>query len=125
LISLSLDLALIAARAASSKTLESTVILDVGDLIAITDYFVVTSGRNDRQVRAIVDEVSKQLKAAGLGPARQEGLTDNKWVLLDYGDIVVHVFDHEAREYYSLERLWSDAKSVVFDEVLVSGDARH
>ncbi len=100
-------------------------ILDVGDLIAITDYFVVTSGRNDRQVRAIVDEVSKQLKAAGLGPARQEGLTDNKWVLLDYGDIVVHVFDHEAREYYSLERLWSDAKSVVFDEVLVSGDARH
>ena len=96
--------------------MEPTTLLDVGEIISITDYFVVSAGRNDRQVRAIVDEVSRQLRAAGAGPPRQtEGLSDSKWVLLDYGDFVVHVFDNEARAFYGLERLWGDAAAVTFE----------
>lgn len=119
---MSLELACVAARAAASKTLEETVLLDVGDLIGITDYFVVTAGRNDRQVRAIVDEVTKQVREAGGGSVRQvEGLAAATWVLLDFGDLVVHVFDAEARAYYDLERLWADAPRVRFDLELSSG----
>lgn len=119
---MSLELACVAARAAGSKTLEETVLLDVGDLIGITDYFVVTAGRNDRQVRAIVDEVTKQVREAGGGSVRQvEGLAAATWVLLDFGDLVVHVFDAEARAYYDLERLWADAPRVRFDLELSSG----
>jgi ribosome-associated protein len=113
---LSLELALAAARAASAKTLERTVVLDVGDHLAITDYFVVTSGRNERQVRGIVDEVARQVRAAGGGRPRLEGLEAGQWVLLDFGSFVVHVFGAEAREFYSLERLWSDARPVPFGE---------
>lgn len=99
--------------------------LDVGELIAITEHFVITSGRNDRQVRAIVDEVGRQLRAAGSGPARQvEGLSDGKWVLLDYGDFVVHVFDSESRQFYALERLWADAKQVAVEDEMASGAVR-
>ena len=114
---MSLDLAILAARAAASKTLEETVVLDVGPLIAITDYFVITSGRNDRQVHAIVDEVSRQVREAKGGSVqRSEGLGDANWVLLDYGDFVVHVFDVTSRLTYSLERLWADAPRVSLDE---------
>ena len=119
---LSLELAEVAARAASSKTLEQTVVLNVGDLIGITDYFVVTSGRNDRQVRAIVDEVTKAVREAGGGSVRQvEGLAAATWVLLDFGDVIVHVFDGEARAFYDLERLWGDAPRVAFDLELSTG----
>lgn len=108
---------LIAARAASAKTLEETVALDVGDLIGITDYFVITAGRNDRQVRAIVDEVSRQVREQTGATVRQsEGLESMSWVLLDYGDFVVHVFDLESRSLYALERLWADAPRVALDE---------
>ena len=116
---MTLEHAVIAAKAASSKTMEDTVVLDVGDLLGITDFFVVTSGRNDRQVRAIVDEVSMKVREAGGGPVRQtEGLDSATWVLLDFGDFVVHVFDAEARSYYGLERLWSDAPRVDWDDQL-------
>ena len=114
-ISLSLESAVVAAQAASSKTLEPTSILDVGDLIGITDHFVISAGRNDRQVRAIVEEVQKQLRDNFNLRVRQvEGQGDNKWVLLDYGDFVVHVFDNESRDMYQLERLWADAKRIPF-----------
>lgn len=109
---MSLRLAIAAARAASAKTLEDTSVLDVGDLIAITDYFVITGGRNDRQVRAVVDEVQRTVRAEGGTLLRSEGLDDLRWVLLDYGDFLVHVFDGEARSYYGLERLWADAAQV-------------
>lgn len=108
-IPLSLRLAITAAKAASAKTLEDTCLLDVGDLIAITDYFVVTGGRNDRQVRAVVDEVQRAVRAGGGKLFRSEGLDDLRWVLLDYGDFLVHVLDADARAYYGLERLWADA----------------
>jgi ribosome-associated protein len=118
---LSLEATLIAARAASAKTLEDTVVLDVGDLIGITDYFVVTAGRNDRQVRAIVDEISRQVREQTGATVRQsEGLESMSWVLLDYGDFVVHVFDHEARSLYALERLWADAPRIPLEQEVPS-----
>jgi ribosome-associated protein len=115
---LTLSNALVAAAAASAKTLETTVVLDVGDLIGITDYFIITAGRNERQVRSIVDEVSQRLRElAGLSVRQVEGLEGSQWVLLDYGDFVVHVFDTAARSLYSLERLWADAPRVAADNV--------
>ena len=119
-----LNLHLIAAEAAASKTMESTVVIEVGPLIGITDFFVVTGGRNDRQVRAIVDEVTSRVRAAGGGSVRRvEGLQAATWVLLDYGDFVVHVFDAEAREYFALERLWADAPRVEWEGQLSSEGA--
>jgi ribosome-associated protein len=110
---LSLDSVFVAAGAASSKTLDETVVLDVGDLLGITDHFVITSGSNVRQVRTIAEEVELRVKAQGGGSPRYvEGLDDARWVLLDYGQFVVHVFLDEARHYYNLERLWADAPRV-------------
>ncbi len=123
---MSLDFARLAADAAVAKTLEETIILDVSELIGITEYFVVTAGRNERQVRSIVDEIGLRCRNAGLGPPRQiEGLKDGTWVLVDYGSFVVHVFDAKAREYYSIERLWSDAERIPLDFELsaVANDA--
>jgi ribosome-associated protein len=99
----------IAARAAADKLGTDTVVLEVGEVLSIVEYFVVTSASNTRQVRTIAEEVEDQIKAAdGPGPIRTEGLDDGHWVLLDYGDVVVHVFLDETREFYDLERLWSD-----------------
>lgn len=119
-----LALAVAAARGASAKTLEETILLDVGDLLGITDYFVVTGGRNDRQVRAIVDEIGRTVRDAGGTTVRRvEGLTEAQWVLVDYGSFVVHVFDIEARERFGLERLWADAPRVGWEPVLTQGAA--
>lgn len=107
----------VAARAAAAKKGEGTIVLDVGDILAITGTFVITSGTNPRQVRAIVDAVEAAVKAAGGGPPlRTEGLDDARWVLLDYGDFVVHVFLDEARAYYELERLWADVPRLAWDQ---------
>ena len=106
-----------AARAASAKGGEDTVILEVGRILAITDAFVITSGRNSRQVRTIAEEVEERLKAdGGISPLRVEGLGDTQWILIDYGDLVVHVFLDETREFYDLERLWSDAPRVAWED---------
>ncbi len=104
---------LVAARAADAKSGEATVVLAMGDLLGVTEAFVVTSGRNTRQVKTIVDEVERQVKMAGArSPVRVEGLTDAYWVLMDYGDFLVHVFLDEARAFYDLEHLWTDAPRV-------------
>jgi ribosome-associated protein len=119
---LSLELAIVAANAAADKTDDETLLLDVGGQIAITDYFVITSARNDRQVRAVLDAVGEQVRAAGGAPPRQvEGLGDLRWVLMDYGSFVVHVFHAEAREFYGLERLWADAARVDLEPALAGG----
>jgi ribosome-associated protein len=105
----------VAARAADDKKGAQIVVLDVGDIIGITDAFVITSAPNTRQVRTIVDEVERQLnEQAGVKPRTVEGLDDASWVLLDYGDLVVHVFLEETREFYGLERLWADAGRVAW-----------
>jgi ribosome-associated protein len=99
----------VAARAADDKQGTDTMVLQVGQVLAITDAFVITSGANARQVRTIAEEVEEKVKAAGPSPLRTEGLDDARWVLLDYGDFVVHVFLDEVRRFYDLERLWADA----------------
>jgi ribosome-associated protein len=99
-----------AAQAASAKGGDETVVLEVGSLLGITDAFVISSGRNRRQVLTIADEVEAQVRrAGGPSPLRVEGRDDAGWVLLDYGDFVVHVFLDEVRQFYDLERLWADA----------------
>lgn len=95
-------------RAAADKKAGDLVVLDVGDLLSITDYFVICSGTSDRQVRTIVDEVQSKLREAGTRPLRTEGEAGGGWVLIDYGEFVVHVFTEETRAYYDLERLWKD-----------------
>jgi len=107
----------LAAGAAASKKAIDPVVLAVGDVLAITDHFVITSGSNTRQVRTIAEEVERQItEDGGPKPLRTEGLDDLRWVLLDYGDFVVHVFLDEARRYYELERLWSDVPRVAWTE---------
>ena len=109
--------AVLAARTADDKQGRGTVILEVGSVLAITDYFVVTSGRNARQVRTIAEEVERAIKeAGGPGPLRVEGLSDLTWVLLDYGDVVVHVFDEETRRFYDIERLYRDVPVIEWAE---------
>ena len=108
--------AILAAQAASSKKALDPIVLAVGDVLAITDFFVVVSGTNPRQVRTIADEIEEQVRdAGGPSPLRIEGLDDLHWVLVDYGEFVVHVFLQETREYYELERLWSDVPRVEWE----------
>jgi ribosome-associated protein len=112
----SVDLACVAARAASEKQGEDVVVLDVRELITITDYFVIASGTSDRQVKTIAEEVRKALKERGVKPVRVEGEAGSRWVLLDFVDLVVHVFHQDERDYYRLERLWVDAPRVGWEE---------
>jgi ribosome-associated protein len=87
-------------------------VLDVRDVTTFTDYFVITTGANARQIQAIADEIVKQLKQAGELPSSLEGYDNAEWVLIDYGDFVVHIFSPKTRVYYDLERLWRDARPV-------------
>ena len=107
---------MLAARAASSKQGEAVVILDVRELITITDYFVIASGASDRQLDTIADEVVRELKKSETRPVRKEGDPATRWILLDYVDFVVHVFHEEEREYYRLENLWRDAPVVEWQD---------
>jgi ribosome-associated protein len=99
-------------------------VLEVGDVLVVADEFVIVSASNDRQVKAIVDDVERAVDAVGYGkPLRVEGLDDRHWVLIDYGDVVVHVFLEETRDYYELERLWSDVPRLEWAEVAASRPA--
>lgn len=109
-------LALAAARAADSKGATDILVVDVGDILAICDVFLIVSGRNTRQVRAIADEVEEQLWLEhDRKPVASEGRDSQRWVLIDYGDLVVHVFLDTEREFYRLERLYSDAPRIAFE----------
>ncbi len=106
---------LLAAEAASSKKAERIVILDVSELLVITDHFLICSGATDRQVKAIAEEVERRLLSdSKVKPVRREGEREARWIVLDYIDFVVHVFQAEDRDYYDLERLWRDAPKVPF-----------
>jgi ribosome-associated protein len=109
-----------AAQAAADKLATDIVLIDVSDRLAITDVFVVATGNNERQVEAIVDAVEENLRLAGSKPIRREGQRDGRWVLLDYGDIVVHVQHSEERVFYSLERLWKDCPFIEFTDAAVA-----
>ena len=97
-----------AARAASDKLAENILAFDVSEQLVITDAFLLASAGNERQVRSIVDEIEDKLREIGAKPIRREGERDGRWVLIDYGEIVVHVQHEEEREFYALERLWRD-----------------
>jgi ribosome-associated protein len=110
------DLARAAAAAAQDKLAEDVVGLDVSDQLALTDVFVIASAPNERQVGAIVDAVEERLLELGAKPLRREGQREDRWVLLDFGDIVVHVMHSEEREFYGLERLWKDCPPVTLPD---------
>jgi ribosome-associated protein len=97
-----------AARAASDKLAQQIVAFDVSEQLAITDAFLLASAGNERQVKSIVDEIEDKLREIGAKPIRREGMRDGRWVLIDYGDVVVHVQHEEERSFYALERLWRD-----------------
>lgn len=101
-----------ASLAAADKLATDLLAFDVSEQLAITDAFLLASGANDRQVRAIVEEVEDKLRELGAKPIRREGHRDGRWVLLDYGDVVIHVQHTEERQFYALERLWRDCPSI-------------
>ena len=104
------DLAIVAARAADDKKATDTLVLEVGPILAITEYFVITSASNRRLVRSVADEVEAKVReASGRSPLRVAGAREQQWVLVDYGDFVVHVFSDETRSFYEIERLYRDA----------------
>jgi ribosome-associated protein len=103
----------LAIKCISEKKGENIVGLDLRDIASFTEYFVIASGTNQRQVQAIADEINEQLKKQlGSRPVRIEGYNSAEWVLLDYGDFIVHIFNGEARDFYDLARLWRDARKV-------------
>lgn len=105
--------AIIAAEAANSKKATDIMVQEVGDLIGVTEYFVIVTASNNRQVEAVVDEIEEQVRTrGGAKPLHLEGTSDGTWSLLDYGSFIVHVFQPETREYYRLEALWKDAPLV-------------
>jgi ribosome-associated protein len=111
------DWALIAARAADSKKATDIIVQEVREALLITDYFVIATGANNRQVDAITDAIEEALRIeAGIKPIGREGMEEQTWILLDYGDFVVHIFQPELREFYRLESLWSDAPLVDLEE---------
>ena len=108
----SLQLAKVAALAAEEKIAEKVMAIDVSDQMPLTDVFVIASAPSERQVGAIVDEVEDRLRELGSKPLRREGEREGRWVLIDFGDIIVHVQHEEERDYYALERLWKDCPEI-------------
>jgi len=109
----STELAVLAARAADAKGATDVVVIEVGDVLGICEYFVVATASNSRLVRAVVDAVEHEVKTQlGRSHRGTEGASEKRWVLMDFGDVVLHVFDAEEREYYRIERLYSDAPTV-------------
>jgi ribosome-associated protein len=99
--------------AASDKQASNIVLLDVRELCTFTDFFVICSGDSERQLRTILDEIGLRLKREGVIPDHEEGTLDSGWLLLDYGDVVAHIFSNTERERYCLEDLWRDARTVL------------
>ena len=105
-----------ALRAASDRKAVDSIVLDLREVTEFTDFFIITNGTNVRQVQAIADGISEDLKLIDARPLRIEGYNTAEWILMDYGDFVVHIFEEKAREFYDLERLWRDAKKIQLPE---------
>jgi ribosome-associated protein len=120
-----LGLAVLAARVADDKKADDVVILDVGPILSITGYFVVAGASNPRLGRTVIDAVEEAAKLElDRSPVRSEGLREQQWMLLDYGDVVVHVFVGDVRNFYEIERLYTDAARVDWRGAPVTGDSR-
>ena len=113
----SIQLAKVAALASEEKLAEKVMAIDVSEQMPLTDVFVIASAPSERQVGAIVDEVEDRLRELGSKPIRREGEREGRWVLIDFGDIIVHVQHEEEREYYALERLWKDCPEIDLEAV--------
>ena len=115
------EMAMIAVKALDEKKGKEISAIEITDLTTIADYFVIANGTSNTQINALCGSVEKALhEQAGEDPLRREGYRDGTWVLLDYGCIVIHIFSQEAREFYSLERLWGDGKKVDLSDVLTA-----
>ena len=117
----SLQIARLAAQAALDKKAEDVIILDVHTISSFTDYFVIMSGRSTRHVQGLADAVDAELRSKRIKDASTEGLKEGLWVLLDYNDVVVHIFYSETRAFYDLEGLWHDAKSIDVERLKAEG----
>lgn len=112
-----LEMARVAYQALDEKKGEDIRVIDISGISVIGDYFVITNGTSDSQVRTLVDNVEEKMHKAGYELKEQEGNNSGTWVLLDYGDIIIHIFDRENRPFYNLERIWSDGKDVEMNEL--------
>ena len=111
------QMAQLVCRALDEKKGRDIKVIDIHDVSVIADYFVIASGSNQNQVQAMVDNVEEQLGRAGFEPKQVEGVRNSSWILMDYGDVIVHVFDEENRLFYDLERIWRDGKTISLDEL--------
>lgn len=118
-----IEAAQVAATAIDEKKGEDIALLDLSGLLVVTDVFLVASGSSNRHVRTLADDAEEALKSLDRRPIRREGVDHGEWVLLDYGDVVIHVFDKETRAYYELERLWADAPRIDFEPSSSTTDA--
>jgi ribosome-associated protein len=109
------ELLTVAALAADAKQGEDLVALDVSGPLPLTDIFLLVTGRNERNVQAIAGEIEEKMLEAGAKTLRREGRAEGRWILLDFGDVIVHVFHEEDRLYYSLERLWKDCPAIALE----------
>ena len=115
----SYDTAIAAAKAISGKIGLDIQVIEITDISVLADYMVIATGNSSTHVKALADEVEYQLDKAGVSVSHIEGYRSNSWILLDYIDVIVHVFSDEAREFYDLDRLWADGKFVDLSDVLV------
>ena len=113
------ELAIIAAKALDDKKGKEIAAIEVTEQTTLADFFVIATGSSNTQINALCGSVEKALDELGVPVLRREGYRDGTWVLLDYGDIVVHVFNAEARDFYSLERLWADAEQVDLKDIII------
>ena len=111
------EMAKLAYQALDEKKAEDIKVIDISEISVLADYFIIANGTNESQVRALVENVEEQLSKAGYEPKQREGYGLGNWVLLDFGNIIVHVFDKENRLFYDLERIWRDGKSIDVDNL--------
>lgn len=114
----SYEQSILTAKAISSKKGLNIKLIEIGDISSLADYMVIATGTSSSHVKAIADEVEYQLDEAGISVSHIEGYRSNSWILLDYVDVIVHIFSDEAREFYDLERLWQDGKEIDISDIV-------
>ena len=119
-----IDALKIAVNAADDKKAYDLVVLDISKIASFADYFLLCTADSSRQMQAIADEVEKKLKACGIRPSHVEGYQNSEWILMDYMDLVVHIFPKNARAYYDLERLWRDSKKLDANQFIVQKEPK-
>jgi ribosome-associated protein len=121
----SLAKAFLSVQSAANKKAENVKIMDLRDLSTFTDYFMICSGQSDRQVQAIADSIVIDLKESGFSPISVEGYREGRWVIVDFGDVVIHVFLDALRDFYNIEDLWYNAKRVPIPQELFITSIQH